>query len=94
MTQPSAEGPSSAVSASDPVYLLKEKAHGRAAAGLECNQYDFMRLFGIIEPEFTDETDWECPVSDETAEILMTASRHQYFENIRRKNRNDGLVFD
>ena len=39
-------------------------------------------------------TDWECPLSDVTAEVLMTANRYQYFDNIRRKHRNDGLVFD
>ena len=36
----------------------------------------------------------ECPISDEMTEVLMTASRHRYFESIRREHQNDGLIFE
>ena len=78
-----------------PVYLLQEKAHGKAAAGLESNQTHFMRLMGLIEPESElSGIACESPISDELLEILMTASRHRFCENIRREGHNDGLIFD
>ena len=78
-----------------PAYLLHEKAHGKAAAGLESNQTHFMRLMGLIEPESEfSEIACECPVSDEILEVLMTASRHRFSENIRRERHNDGLIFE
>ena len=36
---------------SSPVYLLREKAHGRAGVGLESNQLVFMKLMGLTDPE-------------------------------------------
>ena len=61
-----------------------------------------MRLMGLVdhhdhgrspESEFS-ETEWECPISDEMTEVLMTTHRHRYFESIRREHQNDGLIFD
>ena len=73
----------------------KKKVHRKAAAGLESSQYHFMCPFGLNEPEcMFRETDWECPISNETAEIWMTVSRHRFFENIWKKHQNNSLIFD
>ena len=78
-----------------PVYLLHEKTHGKAAAGLESNQTHFMRLMGLIEQESEfSGIACECHISDELLEILMTASRHRFSENIRREGHNDSLIFE
>ena len=84
---------------SSPVYLLREKAHGRAGVGLESNQLVFMKLMGLTDPESAQcecsgPAEWKCLLSQEAAEILVTASRHLFFENIQREGYNDGLLFD
>ena len=80
-----------------PVYLLREKARGRAGAGLHSNQVQFMQLMGLVDPgpaECEDVTEWECPLSEEEAQMFVTASRHLYFPNICREDENDGLLYD
>ena len=44
--------------------------------------------------DVTSGVEWECPLSEEEAEIFVTASRHLYFPNIRREDENDGLFYD
>ena len=59
-----------------------------------------MRLMGLVDPgpaeceDVTSGVEWECPLSEEEAEIFVTASRHLYFPNIRREDENDGLLYD
>ena len=59
-----------------------------------------MRLMGLVDPgpteceDVTSGVEWESPLSEEEAEIFVTASRHLYFPNIRREDENDGLLYD
>ena len=85
---------SSAVRTVPPVYLLREKARGRARAGLHCNQVQLVDPGPAECEDVTSGVEWECPLSEEEAEIFVTASRHLYFPNIRREDENDGLFYD
>ena len=38
----------------------------------------------------TDSKDWECPIEDSKIEILVTATKHEFFERVRREGVNDG----
>ena len=79
------------------VYLLRgEAARGRAAAGLETNQ---VRLMGLADDHDTPgfacvrgEDHWDCPVPNDELEVLVAASKHLFFPNIRREGKNDGVA--
>ena len=58
-----------------------------------------MRLMGLADDHDTPglacvsgEDHWDCPVPNDELEVLVAASKHLFFLNIRREGKNDGYV--
>ena len=83
-------------SAPGSVYLLDERAAGRAGAGIKSNQLTFMKLFGLVDggaqDHECDENEWTCPLPESTAELLAIAADHRFFEQLYQPQATDGLV--
>ena len=90
----SAPGSTSTSRGPAPVYLLTERAKGKAGARRLDNQVTFMRVMGLVggDPADGDDTAvWECPLSDKQIWVLVTASTHEYFAGMRKEGCNDGI---
>lgn len=69
----------------------------KAGAHLLSNQKTFMKMMGITDPGpvgETDSEDWESPIKDSEIEILVTATKHEFFEAVRREGVNDGHLYE
>ena len=57
----------------------------------------FMRMMDLTDlgPDDRDDADeWECPIGDEVANLIVTASRHTFYSTLRIEGVNDGFIYD
>ena len=52
-----------------------------------------MQLMGFVDSE-CDGAEWQSPLSDQAATLLMTASRHKYYTQVQKEGVNDGYVYE
>ena len=52
-----------------------------------------MQLMGFVDSE-CDGAEWQSPLSDQAATLLMTASRHKYYTQVQKEWVNNGYVYE
>lgn len=75
------------------VYLLRQKATGKAAASNPLNQTHFQWLMGLVD-EPLDDVDLPCPLAEDDINMLADANSHVYVKGVHQRGVADGLFTD